>query len=476
MQFTKWMVVVSMIAASGVAGAQALARQPDGLELAQSAEAGSAATAPSELVAPPAPSPEVVAPAPVKLAVQPAAGKGDAGAPPDDQTIQFDAFTLVEETDGSVTARLPFKDVGRESYAARRANLTGNTVFYVDVMNARVNVRAPDPIGFLTGVRTGVYPSGLRRLSFVSSGQGVIGEVEERNNELVIRLRAAKSVYEASHGAGEVRQPSRLVRSDSLQPVADYQAVDRSKEWQGRGSIVTPGPDGSVIYRFGEGQPVIVCALLRICDLELQPGEVVNGVPQLGDSTRWIVTPVVAGTGDNAVSHLIIKPTEAGLVTNMIIPTNRRIYNLRLESLKYTYVARTAFSYPEDERAAWEKYQQRAVQKEQAVVVDLPPVTVDNLYFMYRVEGDTDNVWTPTRVFDDGAKTYIQLRGDVQHQTLPALVLVGDDDKEQVVNYRVNKGYVIVDRLFKRAALILGVGGSQAKVTISRVDRPGELR
>ena len=45
---------------------------------------------------------------------------------------------------------------------------------------------------------------------------------------------------------------------------------------------------------------------------------------------------------------------------------------------------------------------------------------------------------------------------------------LGADGKEQLVNYRVRNDYFIVDRLFDRAALILGVGSSQEKVTISR--------
>ena len=41
-------------------------------------------------------------------------------------------------------------------------------------------------------------------------------------------------------------------------------------------------------------------------------------------------------------------------------------------------------------------------------------------------------------------------------------------DESAFVNYRIRLPYYIVDRLFETAILILGVGGQQDRVTISR--------
>ena len=41
----------------------------------------------------------------------------------------------------------------------------------------------------------------------------------------------------------------------------------------------------SVVYPFGESQPVLQCTPLRACDVELEAGEVVHGVA-LGDLSR----------------------------------------------------------------------------------------------------------------------------------------------------------------------------------------------
>ncbi len=73
----------------------------------------------------------------------------------------------------------------------------------------------------------------------------------------------------------------------------------------------------------------------------------------------------------------------------------------------------------------------------------------------------------PTRVLDDGVKTYIQMPLATQRTEAPVLVVNGPDGAE-MVNYRVKGDMYIVDRLFNRAALIVGVGKHAHKVEITR--------
>ena len=75
------------------------------------------------------------------------------------------------------------------------------------------------------------------------------------------------------------------------------------------------------------------------------------------------------------------------------------------------------------------------------------------------------------RVFDDGAKTYIQMPSELQHREAPALVVVGSDGKGEMTNYRVQEQTYIVDRLFDHAQLVLGSGKKAQKVEIIRENR-----
>jgi type IV secretion system protein TrbG len=62
------------------------------------------------------------------------------------------------------------------------------------------------------------------------------------------------------------------------------------------------GEDGRVLYSFGAGLPVVVCAPLRVCIVELEPGEEMVGEPHIGDSVRWNISPAVYGAGESATT------------------------------------------------------------------------------------------------------------------------------------------------------------------------------
>jgi type IV secretion system protein VirB9 len=429
--------------------------------------------------------------------------------------VIFSDYTLTALDSGDVIARLPISDEGAQTVIERHGMVPTTDAFFVEIQSARVLVDPPKPVGFLSNVRTNVDTKrDLRRLVFWGGEAGVVGSVSQDGGELVVILkprfenisRKAAGEYTppplgmapaasltppaatyipaspviarpvqmapAPAPAPQPAAPARPSRDEPV-PVPTYEAVEKSKEWQRTKTEPTYGEDGKVLYRFGAGQPVLVCAPLRVCDLELQPGEKVNGTAHLGDSVRWLVTPVTSGEGPLSTIHLLIKPVEVGLTTNLVVPTTRRVYNIRLESQKYNYIARMAFSYPDDEAAAWASMRADQAARAAPVVAEMPPLSVENVYFGYKLKGDTDQVWSPMRVFDDGAKTYIQMPKEVENREQPALILIGEDGKDQLVNYRVNKGYYIVDRLFDKAALILGVGWNQSKVIILREAKSG---
>ncbi len=227
-----------------------------------------------------------------------------------------------------------------------------------------------------------------------------------------------------------------------------------------------------MVYAYGGGLPIVVCAPLHVCILELEPGEKIAGEPHIGDSIRWEISPSASGSGPDATPLIIIKPRIAGLDTTMVVPTDRRAYYVRLESKPNEYVARVAFSYPEDTKQKWQEYlakQHEAEQQEKAAeerVAELPNTALENMYWNYEVKGG-DVSTRPMHVMDDGAKTYIQMPVETIHRELPVLVVKGPNGSE-MINYRVKDNMYIVDRLFDRAALLLGSGKHQVKVELVR--------
>ena len=231
------------------------------------------------------------------------------------------------------------------------------------------------------------------------------------------------------------------------------------------------GADGSIRFLFGAQQPSIVCAVLQVCDVELQAGEQVNSI-HLGDTARWTVEPAITGSGPAEVQHLIIKPMDVGLETSLIVTTNRRTYHLRLRSHRTEFMPRVAFTYTEDAMAKWDAIKTREEKEKQSRTIPQTGEYLGDLNFAYDVSGSA--AWKPVRVYNDGTKTIIQMPSTMQQTEAPTLLVVRKDggvftDEETVmVNYRVQGDRYIVDTVFDKAVLIAGVGSSQDRVTITR--------
>jgi type IV secretion system protein VirB9 len=259
----------------------------------------------------------------------------------------------------------------------------------------------------------------------------------------------------------------------------DRQGVGIAKAWKEESSAPTYGAEGAVVYEFGATLPFIVCAPLYICDVQLQAGEIINNI-DIGDAVRWKISPASSGEAGSQVTHVLIKPTDAGLKTNLVITTTKRTYVLNLTSSPTDWMPRVSFSYPEEQKAAWSEYvanQKAAIAVEAARQTDIRRATVlptgqplAQLDFGFSLSGDTPE-WRPLRVYADGSKTYIQFPTKMKFGEAPALIGVGDGNTAEIINYRMEGDRYVVDQVINRAALISGVGGRQVKVEIKRDGR-----
>lgn len=225
------------------------------------------------------------------------------------------------------------------------------------------------------------------------------------------------------------------------------------------------GEDGSVTFLFGATLPSVICSPLYVCDIRLQPGEVVNDI-HAGDAVRWKITPATSGSGANTTTHIVVKPTDAGLATNLVVTTNRRTYTIKLISTRREWMPAVAFDYSEDVQAQWAAYA-AAQPRDRAASVLSTGQHLATLDFGFKLSGDSPR-WRPLRVYTDGVKTYIQFPQIIKNGEAPALVALGPGDNEQLVNYRMVGESYVVDRVLDHAALISGVGPEQVKVEITR--------
>lgn len=257
----------------------------------------------------------------------------------------------------------------------------------------------------------------------------------------------------------------------TAQEQASLAVARRWRESSNSALTSVAGPDGTVRFVFGASQPSIVCAVLQVCDVELQRGETVNSV-HYGDTARWLVEPAVTGSGATETIHLVIKPLDADLETTLMVTTNRRTYHMRLRSHRSEFIPRVAFVYPEEAAAKWDAISKREAVEKRDSTIPSTGESIGDLSFDYRVDGSVS--WKPVRVYNDGRKTFIQMPSSIAQTEAPSLLLVRkdggifSDEETAMVNYRVQNDRFIVDAVFEKAILIAGVGSSQDRVTITR--------
>jgi type IV secretion system protein VirB9 len=217
------------------------------------------------------------------------------------------------------------------------------------------------------------------------------------------------------------------------------------------------------VYDYMEGALYeIYSSPFHVTDIMLQPGETLTSPPAAGDTARWSLDVTTSGTGKDQRVHIFLKPHLPGLHTNIAISTDKHIYHLECQSFNETYQAGVSWYYPKDQLA----YLTNRINAENNTKMDIiASLKISDLNFNYTIRGSAS--WKPLRAFDDGKKVFIQFPANIDQGELPPLFIVTKESDSQLVNYRYQKHYYVVDRLFDKALLQLG-SSSPEKVYIYR--------
>ena len=216
--------------------------------------------------------------------------------------------------------------------------------------------------------------------------------------------------------------------------------------------------DATLVYAYAPGALYeLQTAPSYISTILLEPGETVLDIAA-GDTTRWMVSQTLTGTGETSRTLIIVKPLAARLKTNIVLATDRRAYLIEAVSVAGdTYTAQVAWSYP----------------KPPVPEAPPPPPPPPVLNYGYEITPPWRKapVWTPVSVWDDGKKTWIAFSSNVAAADMPPL-FVRTGEGLELVNYRAEGQTYVVDRLFDRAELRLG----QKKPITVRIDRKEAAR
>lgn len=223
-----------------------------------------------------------------------------------------------------------------------------------------------------------------------------------------------------------------------------------------------PTPDGFInAVQYYDYAPGIVFSAITspgyVTSIALRPGEQLV-TAAAGDTTRWVVESVAAGSGESQQTIILIKPRQPYLDTNLVITTNERVYTLDLVSTdKPAYHTMIAWHYPFGDLVTIRKALQKDLLEAQVTITSgMELARMDFNYQILRQDDKSPPVWCPLRAFDDGKKTYIQFPPRLLVTEAPPLFVLGRKGDRQLVNYRVKGDYYVVDRLFDRAELRVG--------------------
>jgi P-type conjugative transfer protein TrbG len=194
-------------------------------------------------------------------------------------------------------------------------------------------------------------------------------------------------------------------------------------------------------------------APLRVTTLTLGAGETLVS-KAAGDTVRWPIGETPSGDGTGQRTHVLLKPLQRGLETNLVLTTNRRVYFIDLKSGDASgFNAAIAWDTGAMDPAVTAPIVE-AAEIRMADPVAMPEGPIDA---RYRIEPQGRRArWTPASVFNDGQRTFIAFDPDLQIDEAPALFVIAADGETQMVNYRQAGGLFIVDRVFDRAELRLG--------------------
>jgi P-type conjugative transfer protein TrbG len=221
------------------------------------------------------------------------------------------------------------------------------------------------------------------------------------------------------------------------------------------------------VYPYSDGALYQVYAAPgQVTDIALADGEQLVGAGPVaaGDTVRWVIGDTESGAGQTKRVHILVKPTRADLVTNLVINTDRRTYHVELRSTEKTYMASVSWAYAQDQLIALRRQNAAAV----AGTSVASGVDINALNFRYKIEGDSPP-WRPLRAFDDGRQVFIAFPTGIGQGEMPPLWVIGPAGGAELVNYRIQGNHMVVDRLFAAAELRLG-GETQKRVRIVRTN------
>lgn len=211
---------------------------------------------------------------------------------------------------------------------------------------------------------------------------------------------------------------------------------------------------GTFFYQYDENLVYEIYAQpYHFCEIVLEPGEIVLGNPLFSeDDSVWELTANASNDMQTGlqVQHLFIKPAYSKLDSSLRIITDRRVYRFRVKSFSDTHMAIVKFKYPKKNNYWIQPEKEESETENNFIRITNKELISDDYKIKYSKNKKPEFI--PKYVYDDGQRTYIVLDEIVLQKKLPVLF----NEKNEIINYSVNKNIIYVPRLINKMTLRLG--------------------
>ena len=238
-------------------------------------------------------------------------------------------------------------------------------------------------------------------------------ELQERIMELLEKMENANRMTVNSNNGSALVNPNQGQKFSYTQDAANSQ------------------DNSTVIFKYAPNQLYkIYCRVGYLTDLAMKKGETITFVGG-GDTSAWALEKATV----DGVAHIYIKPTVETSTTNLIITTNKRSYQLILNTSDW-YNPMVAWNY------GYEDQSENNFLEEKNEVGNING-NVETLNFKYKIVGKCDR---KLMVFDDGEKTIVKF--EKMPKNLPSVFVRNKGKKGlNLVNYKFRNNCCILDRV-----------------------------
>lgn len=221
---------------------------------------------------------------------------------------------------------------------------------------------------------------------------------------------------------------------------------------------------GVTIVPFGTAAPDLECETLRVCAVELETGERVVKT-YLGDAERWKVDVQLSQEG-GVKPLVVLKPTECGIETNLIVSTDRRIYDVLVRSRSCGSPGEGLKLGPRRLRFEYGGFSQAWNDKGQPGGSTASPEAVkpQNLNFRYSWTGGR-RAPRPKLVYDDGQRIYVRM--EKVPEKAPAVFRRGTEGLE-LVPFRLEGSVYVIEAMPEEFVLVGGPHEKRDRMIIRR--------